>query len=62
MKPGTRRKAIEGKRRRYDKENHRQKPPEDRQRAGGGRDEERRTPTRNGKVALHAVPRGGESA
>ena len=38
MKPvKMRRKAIEGKRRRYDKSNHRQKRPADRQRCGGAR-------------------------
>ena len=33
---------MEGKRRRYDKANHRKKTPADRKRGGGGRDEDRR--------------------
>ena len=50
-------KTIEGKCKRYDKVNHRQKPHADRQRGGGERDEERRTPARNEKVALVTVSR-----
>ena len=38
-----RRKAIEGKRRRYGKGNQRQKPPADRQRGEGGRDRNKTT-------------------
>ena len=49
MKPKkTRRKAIQGKRRRHCKENQRQKPSADRQRGVGGRDEKRRDEKRRG--------------
>ena len=46
----TRRKAIEGKRRRYDKANQRQTPPVDRQRGGGRREEGSRLKENAGAV------------
>ena len=53
MKPGkTRRKAIEGKRRRYDRVNHRQNPPADRQRGKEVRDEQRRMKENAGPMIM----------